>query len=237
MEPARRILVVEDDPAIVRLLEITFTAIGFQMNSTSSGREVRDLLAQVNPSVVILDITLPDTNGIDLISLIRERSDVPIIMLSAKTTDLEKVSSLNLGADDYVEKPFSVAELMARVQRLVARRGYGGAAEPEAKGGVGHPEPRGTVSFDIDQHRAFIGSREIHLTNKEFSLLHLLSTRGGKVVSKDTILDEVWGFESLDVESRAVDACVSRLRKKLKEVLPDDIIETVPGIGYRITAR
>lgn len=232
------ILVVDDDPEIVRLLNITFSVFQFKMVSTHSGFQLIELVRDLNPDVILLDISLPDASGLDLISTIREFSDVPIIMISAHTSDLEKVTSLSLGADDYVVKPFSVAELVARVQRLLHRR----TMEPSSTG----REPSRSssldivqstiVRFELDEHRVYISDREIMLTNKEYDLLHTLWARSGKVVTKDSIMNSVWGYDNLEIETRAVDACVSRLRKKLKNYLQEELIETVAGIGYRLVS-
>jgi len=233
------ILVVDDDPEIVRLLNITFSVFQFKMVSTHSGLQLIELVRDLNPDVILLDISLPDASGLDLISTIREFSDIPIIMISAHTSDLEKVTSLSLGADDYVVKPFSVAELVARVQRLLQRR----TMEPSSAAGREQSRSNNMdivhstiVRFELDEHRVYISDREIMLTNKEYDLLHTLWMRSGKVVTKDSIMNSVWGYDNLEIETRAVDACVSRLRKKLKNYLHEELIETVAGIGYRLVS-
>ncbi|BCJ87287.1 response regulator transcription factor [Effusibacillus dendaii] len=227
-----QILIVDDDPSILRLLEIVLTNAGYQVVCSESGEKVPDLIRQVQPSLIILDIELPDFNGIQLVQMIREHTNVPIMMVSGKNSDVEKISSFNSGADDYVVKPFSVAELVARVQAILRRfETAPTSTQPETADTV---DPSSFILMESERHRVFIGSKELSLTQKEFQLLQLLLDEKGKVLSRDTILDKIWGINNVEIETRAVDACISRLRKKIKSVTGEDVIEAVPGFGYRL---
>lgn len=229
MSASPKILIVDDDPSIIRLLEMILQEANFEVYSSQSGETVPALIQELQPSLIILDIELPDLNGIDLVSIIRQHTQAPIMMLSGKSSDIEKISSFNSGADDYVVKPFSVAELKARVQAILRRFGNGAQS---VQAPVVEPQ---AIQLAFDQHRVFIGSIELSLTQKEFHLLQLLVNEKGKVLSREMILDKIWGINNFEVETRAVDACVSRLRKKIKFVLGQDVIEAIPGFGYRLT--
>lgn len=228
-----KIVVVEDDPSIVNLLKIIFKTVQMEVHSTSNGAEVIDLIKTLNPALFILDIVLPDANGIDLISVIRQHTQAPIIMLSGKNTDIEKISSFSFGADDYVVKPFSVAELLARAQAVLRRAQVAATAAGAVEKSRRNEET--LIHIDTEQHRVFIGAHEVPLTHKEFQLLHMLHARKGKVITREILLDNVWGINNVEIGTRAVDACVSRLRKKIKAELGRDVIEAVPGSGYRLT--
>ncbi|MFC4765897.1 response regulator transcription factor [Effusibacillus consociatus] len=228
-----KILSVDDDPAILRLLEMVLKNAGYEVYSTTSGEMVPSLIQTIQPSLIILDIELPDSNGIDLVQIIRQYTQAPIMMLSGKNSDIEKISSFHSGADDYVVKPFSVAELVARVQAILRRLGNPVSQQENAP--VPVKERNIVIQLESDQHRVFIGSQELFLTQKEFHLLQLLLDEKGKVLSRELILDKIWGINNVEIETRAVDACISRLRKKVKSVLGHDVIEAVPGFGYRLT--
>ncbi|MFK7693231.1 response regulator transcription factor [Paenibacillus sp. HJGM_3] len=233
MTEHKKILIVEDDASITRVLEIILNSNNFKVYSTAFGEKVNELVAEIQPDLFILDIGLPDANGIDIISVIRQQTQSPIIMLSGKNTDIEKITCFQLGADDYVVKPFSAAELVARIQSLLRRYRYTSPSTPTSEEGSEQSEDTNLFRIDVERHRVFINSQEVSLTNKEFMLFRLLHSKKGKVLSREVILDNVWGIDNLDVETRAVDACASRLRKKIKAVLDKDIIEGVPGTGYR----
>jgi two-component system alkaline phosphatase synthesis response regulator PhoP len=228
-----KILIVDDDPSIIRLLEMILQEANYDVYSSNSGETVPGMIQELQPSLIILDIELPDLNGIDLVSIIRLHTQAPIMMLSGRSSDIEKISSFNSGADDYVVKPFSVAELKARVQAILRRLGNGAQAVQTPAPTLAAEQP--AIQLAFDQHRVFIGSTELSLTQKEFHLLQLLVNEKGKVLSREVILDKIWGINNFDVETRAVDACISRLRKKVKIVLGQDVIEAIPGFGYRLT--
>jgi DNA-binding response OmpR family regulator len=230
-----KILIVEDDPSIIRVLEIILKSNNYSVFSTAFGDMVPSLISEIQPDLFILDIDLPDANGIDIIEIIRKRTQSPIIMLSGKNTDTDKIASFQLGADDYVVKPFSAAELIARIHALLRRsQNTVGSTQPSTQEASIPNEETNILKIDIEQHRVFINSNEVSLTNKEFKLLQLLHSKRGKVFSREMILDSVWGIDCLDIETRAVDACASRLRKKIKAILGKDILEGVAGLGYRL---
>lgn len=227
-----KILVVDDDPTILRLLELVLKGAHYSVYSTASGEKVPHLIQELQPDLIMLDIELPDSSGIELVPLIRQHTHSPIMMVSGKNSDVEKISSFNSGADDYVVKPFSVGELIARIQAILRRSKQ---AFPPAPPSI---NPSSSAHLPIylaaDQRRAYIGELELSLTQKEFHLLQLLIDEKGKALSRETILDKIWGINNVSIETRAVDACVSRLRIKVKSVLGKDVIEAVPGFGYRL---
>ncbi len=227
-----KILVVDDDPAILRLLELVLEGAHYSVYSTATGENVPQLIQELQPDLIMLDIELPDSSGIDLVPVIRQHTHSPIMMVSGKNSDVEKISSFNSGADDYVVKPFSVAELMARIQAIL-RRSKQAFSPPTGTIDPSSPAPS-PICLEADQRRAYVGEQELPLTQKEFHLLQLLMDEKGKALSRETILDKIWGINNVDIETRAVDACVSRLRKKVKSVLGEDVIEAVPGFGYRL---
>jgi len=178
------------------------------------------------PDVVVLDLGLPDLDGVDVCRRVRQWSDVPIIVLSAEGSDVRKVAALDEGADDYVTKPFSMPELLARVRVALRHRGASAEAAP--------PVLRvGDVEVDISMHRVQVGGREVELTPKEFSFLALLARYPGRVLTHRTILQEVWGPE-YGTETQYLRVYASQLRKKLDDDPAQPRLVTEPGVGYRL---
>lgn len=216
-----RILVVEDEDAIARPLAEGLRREGFEVDRVATGR---DALAAEAPDLVLLDLRLPDLDGTDVCRELRSRSDVPIIVVTARGQEIDRVLGLELGADDYVVKPFGFRELLARI-RAVMRR-----ARPTVGGRVYRA---GRLVVDADARRAFVDDVELRLTTKEFDLLTLLAADSGTVIPRDRILREVWSTDWYG-SSKTVDVHVSSLRQKLGD---RRWIETVRGVGLRLAPQ
>lgn len=221
------ILVVDDEPDLLELVRFNLTQAGFSVETAGSGAEALERLRQSLPALLILDLMLPDLSGIELCRRIRrdkELADLPIIMLTAKSEEIDRVVGLELGADDYVTKPFSPRELALRVKAVLRRR----KAEP-AEAALLEREP---LRVDPEAHRCHVGGAEVSLTAKEFKLLEVLMRRPGRVLTRERLLDEVWGSD-ITVTVRTIDTHLKRLRDKLGEA--GGLIETVRGVGYRFS--
>lgn len=223
-----RILVVDDEPGILRFLKVALVANDFEFESAGSMQEGLKDIGSDQPDIVVLDLGLPDGDGKDLIRQVREWSDVPIIVISARDRESEKVEALDLGADDFITKPFGVGELMARI-RAALRNRVGRRSEPLVV-------RIGGVEIDNLRHRVTRGGQEIRLTPKEFELLVFLAQHAGAVVAHGHILTAIWGpAHTADVAYLRVH--IGRLRRKIEDD-PDNpkIVLTEPGIGYRTAA-
>ena len=220
----RNILVVEDDRNICDLIHMYLVKEGFDVRiAGDGGKAIAEFQKQV-PDLILLDIMLPVMDGWSVCAKIRETSKVPIIMLTAKGTEYDKVVGLDGGADDYVAKPFGMMELMARIRAALR---HGGQREPQRR-----TYSLGTLFVDPTQHIVRDGEREVTLTLKEFQVLCLLMERAGTVFTRDQLLNTIWGYE-FDGASRTVDVHIRTLRQKLGR--SGDCIETVRGVGYKIS--
>ena len=220
------VLVVEDEPDIRTLVVHHLTRDGFRCRTAATGPEALASVRRAPPDLLILDLMLPELNGIEVCRRLRAdaaTAAVPIIMLTARADEVDRVVGLEMGADDYVVKPFSPKELVARV-RAVLRRARGG--EPSRALAVGG------VSLDAARHVVTVGGRPVELTPKEFDLLHALLDAAGRVLSREHLLNRVWGYAHADeIESRTVDVHIRRLRAKLGA--EERRIATIKGVGYR----
>jgi DNA-binding response OmpR family regulator len=217
-----KILVIDDEPPIRKLLRMGLSTQGYEVLEASNGKTSLELMAK-KPDLVILDLGLPDIAGHELLRMIRARDEsVPIVVLSSRGDEAGKVQALDLGADDYVTKPFSLQELAARV-RAVLRRRHGASAAGSVYQG------RHLVA-DFDAVTVAVDGRPIRLTRREFELLRCLVENKGRVLSRDRLLERVWGYDQ-PIETRSVDVHVGRLRSKLGPA--GEQIETVVGLGYR----
>jgi DNA-binding response OmpR family regulator len=225
MNARLRILVIDDDEDIRTLLRELLERAGYSVDEAADGKTgLRQLFANV-PALVILDVTMPDLDGYQTLERIRDLSDVPVLMLTARTQELEKVRGLSAGADDYVAKPFGRQELLARVQALLRRTG--GRTE------VVEAYADDFVEIDYAQRRVTVDGREVQLTPLEFKLLAAFVQNPGQVLSRDQLLELVWG-DPYGVSGDQVKLYVGYLRKKLVPDAPDAApIETVRGFGYR----
>lgn len=223
------ILVVDDEPAIRRVVGAALSARRYRVLSAPNGRTALDLAALEAPDVVVLDLGLPDIDGIDVCSRLRAWTEVPIIVLSADGADDRKIAALDAGADDYVTKPFSTPELLARV-RVALRRGSrtgGRDAEEEAVHTIGD------LVVDLPHHRVSVGGRVVTLTPKEFGFLALLARHPGRVLTHRAILQEVWG-EGYGTETQYLRVYASQIRRKLGDDQAHPRLVTEPGVGYRL---
>lgn len=220
----KRILVAEDDQALARVLSDNLTFCGYDVSTVGDGNEVVGRVRSYCPDLVLLDIMLPGQNGFDLCGLIRQGGRTPVIMLTARDQKAEKLKGLELGADDYVTKPFDFEELQARIQAVLRRARL-----------MMVRLKLGKVLIDFNELRAVSGRREIHLTRREFDVLSYLAERHNSVVNRVELLREVWGFPE-EPKTRAVDYAILRLRRKIESDPHNPrYIHTVHGDGYCLT--
>jgi two-component system KDP operon response regulator KdpE len=222
-----RVLVVDDEPALLRAVGAALKARDYDVATAATGQGAIDAIALAPPDVVVLDLGLPDLDGIEVCRRVREWSDVPIVVLSAEGSEARKVAALDEGADDYVTKPFSTAELLARIR--VALRHRKGAESPDDDAVL----RVGDLQIDLARHTVAVDSRKVDLTPKEFAFLALLARWPGRVLTHRTILQEVWGPE-YGSESQYLRVYASQLRKKLDDDPAQPRLITEPGVGYRL---
>jgi two-component system response regulator RegX3 len=222
-----KILIVEDEDSVLDPLELLLSKEGFSIETARNGREGLDKFWKVSPDLVLLDIMLPEVSGTEVCRQIRAKSNVPIIMLTAKDTEVDKVVGLELGADDYIVKPYSKAELVARI-KAVLRRGL--SEHTSADGGV---ITAGPVTIDVDRHAVSIGGENISLPLKEFELLEFLVRNSGRVLTRTQLIDRVWGSDYFG-DTKTLDVHVKRLRAKIESDPANPIyIQTIRGLGYK----
>jgi two-component system KDP operon response regulator KdpE len=220
-----RVLVVDDEAAILRFLKPALEANGYEMASTATIADAVKRIAAEAPDIVLLDLGLADGDGKDVIRRVREWSDVPVIVLSARDREVEKIESLDLGADDYVNKPFNVGELMARMRTALRHRMQRNAEMPVLR--------VGDVEIDAVRHRVTRTGVELKLTPKEFELLSFLAKNAGRVLTHRQILAAVWGIAHT-ADTQYLRVYVGQLRQKIEKRADDpQIILTEPGVGYR----
>ncbi|MBI5832284.1 MAG: response regulator transcription factor [Armatimonadetes bacterium] len=228
---AEKVLVVEDDPAIQRSLIALLSAEGYSVVATADGAEGVQLATTEHPDIILLDVMLPGLSGLQVCQQLRARIYTPIIMLTAKADELDKVLGLEMGADDYVTKPFMPRELLARIRAHLRRTNlyeHGDVAEGPIK--------VGPLTIDEAARDVVVSGRSIRLTPKEFDLLVVLAANAGRVMERDQLLEKVWG-ESLYLDSRTLDVHIRRLRLKVEtEPSSPQHILTIPGVGYKLVA-
>ena len=225
------VVLIEDEPEIRRFLRVTLGGEGFRLFEASTGATGLIEIGSRQPDVVIVDLGLPDIDGVDVIRKLRTWSAVPVIVLSARGQERDKVTALDAGADDYVEKPFGAGELLARI-RVALRHAAGVAHEGEAT-----PFRVGDLSIDLLHRRVFVGEREVHLTPIEYRLLTALIRHAGKVVTQPQLLREVWGPSHTD-QGHYVRVYMGHLRHKLEtEPARPRYLKTEPGVGYRLVTE
>ena len=212
-------------PDLLELARLSLTQAGYQVTCAANGLDALQSLRQGAPDLMVLDLMLPDLAGTELCRRVRadrQLADLPIIMLTAKSEEVDRIVGFELGADDYVTKPFSPRELSLRVKAVLKRRTDAAPATDELQ--------HGSLRLDLEAHRCFVAGEEITLTAKEFRLLSALMRRPGRVMTRDRLLDEVWGSD-ITVTARTIDTHLKRLREKLGEA--GSLVETVRGVGYR----
>lgn len=225
----RTILVVDDDHKIVDLVALYLKRDGYTVLTAHDGREALDIARRKRPDLIVLDLLLPELDGADVCRLLRAESQVPIIMLTARSTDDDKLRGLDLGADDYLTKPFNPRELMARI-RAVLRRVHP-AEEPN------EDLVFGDLTISFVRHEVLLAGQPVSLTPTEFRLLETLAREPGRAFSRAELLDRVFGFDYVGVE-RTIDVHVMNLRRKIEpEGSRPRFIGTVPGVGYRFETR
>lgn len=225
---SQKILIIEDEPDIRKTLEYNISREGYDVISASSLSEGREKLESASFSLLLLDLMLPDGSGLDLCRELKQDkslSSMPVIILTAKDDEVDKVVGFELGADDYVTKPFSVRELILRV-KAVLKRGERKSDNIEVQ------RQFGELKIDVDSHEVFINDEQVSLTALEFKLLRQLVDRRGRVQSRDQLLSDVWGYSS-DVTTRTVDTHIKRLREKLGGM--GKYVQTIRGVGYKFT--
>jgi two-component system response regulator RegX3 len=222
------ILVVEDEPSFVDALQIGLAREGFNVFVAVDGAEALEMFDKVDPDVVLLDVMLPKISGIDVCRRLRLRSSVPIIMVSAKGGEIDTVVGLEVGADDYVTKPYRIRELIARIRAVLRRNPTDRGAElTEGMLRVGE------VTLDPDEHQVTVSGQVVAMPLKEFELLHLLLANAGRVLPRETLIDRVWGNDYVG-DTKTLDVHIKRLRSKVEpEPTSPTRIVTIRGLGYK----
>ena len=227
--PGELILVVDDEANIVELAKLYLERDGFRVASVGDGRAALDRAEKDNPALMVLDLMLPEIDGYDVCRQVRARSDLPIIMLTARDEDIDKIIGLELGADDYLTKPFNPRELVARVKAVLRRSPSGRAAKAEAG-----PLHLADLTVDPARREVTVAGRPVSLRTKEFDLLQTLVEHRGIVLTREQLLNLVWGFDFYG-QTRTVDVHIAHLRKALAGSQVG--IETVTGVGYKLVAN
>jgi two-component system KDP operon response regulator KdpE len=219
-----RILVVDDEPQIRRALKTALTGHGYEVEVAENGKEALTLLPSWQPDVLVLDLVMPDVDGLEVLRQTRTWSDLPVIVLSARGQERDKVQALDLGADDYLTKPFGMDELLARVRAILRRRGESQVTTLAF----------GDIEFDLAKHVVTKAGEEVHLTPTEFDLLRVLGVNAGKVITHRQLLERVWGAYAAE-NSQQLRVYINYLRRKLEDdpARPRWIV-TDPGVGYRL---
>jgi DNA-binding response OmpR family regulator len=219
------ILVVEDESSIASFVALYLKNAGYAVKTAATGTDALAEVAAEKPALVVLDLMLPDIDGIEVCKRIRQTSDLPILMLTARDEDIDKIIGLEVGADDYLTKPFNPRELVARIKSILRR------ATPERNARESEVLEHGDLRVDAGRHEVHVGDEEIQLAPKEFDLLWELLDHRGLVLTRDQLLERVWGY-TFAGDTRTVDVHVRQLRRKLGDASP---IVTVWGVGYKVS--
>ena len=217
-----RILIVEDEEAIARFLELELHHEGYEVGKAADGRTGLEEALHGSYDLILLDIMLPELSGLEVIRRLRRESSVPVIMLTARDTVMDKVSGLDMGADDYITKPFAIEELLARIRTALRKRPAAAPSNILACGGL---------TMDAARHTVAYNGRPIDLTSREFDVLKLLLENQQIVLSRETFLTKVWGYDYMG-ETNVVDVYIRYLRSKLDDAYGVELIHTVRGVGY-----
>ena len=222
-----KILIVEDEESVIDPLELLLSKEGFTIETARNGREALEKFEKVLPDLVLLDLMIPIISGTEVCRQIRAKSQVPIIMLTAKDTEVDKVVGLELGADDYIVKPYSKAELVARIKAVLRRQC--GEVTSEVSGVI----TAGPISIDIDRHLVMINGAATSLPLKEFELLEFLLRNKGRVLTRTQLIDRVWGSDYFG-DTKTLDVHIKRLRAKIENDPANPVyIQTIRGLGYK----
>ncbi len=224
-----RILVVDDEPNVLELVSLYLSREGFSVETAADGKAAVQAFDELRPDLVVLDLMLPEMDGWEVCRTIRGKSQAPIIMLTARTDDLDRIIGLEMGADDYLPKPFNPRELVARV-KAVLRRTRSTAGSSEQSDLLRFP----MLDVDKNRHAANLAGQEIPLTPKEFDLLWALASHSGRTFTREELLEHIWGYDFFG-DDRTIDVHIKRLRRKLEpDGHPYHYIHTVWGVGYRM---
>ncbi len=227
----QRILIVDDNEDIQDILGTYVAKEGFEPVVAKDGFEALDLFKKTDPAVILLDVMMPGMDGYKVCQKIREDSDVPIILVTAKGEDYERVMGLDIGADDYIVKPFSGNEVMARVRAVLRRMGRADVTEDKKVLNIGD------LTINIEAYTIYVGSKKLPMTKKEVETMWILAGNPSKVFTRDNLLDSLWGQDYFG-DSRTVDSHIKRLRAKLDQVEhPDWEIKTIWGLGYKFEIK
>lgn len=223
------VLVVEDEIGYIDALSIGLRREGFEVVVATDGAEALDVFDDVAPDLVLLDVMLPKVSGIDVCRQLRKKTQIPIIMVTAKGAEIDTVVGLEVGADDYVTKPYRLRELVARMRAVLRRAEQKSSTEDRSHGSI----QVGDVALDPDEHRVSVAGVQVALPLKEFELLHLLLVNVGRVLTRDTLIDRVWGHDYVG-DTKTLDVHIKRLRAKIEAdpATPTRIV-TIRGLGYR----
>jgi len=222
-----KLLVVEDDRNLVKLLKYNLEKEGWRVVAAADGEAGLAALRKEKPDLVVLDGMMPKLDGFEFLKIIRRETRVPVIMLTARKEEMDRVLGLELGADDYVTKPFGVRELVARVKALLRR------AAPVSESAPGGVLRAGGITLDPERYEVSVKGKAVALTTKEFEFLKLLLSAGGRALTRDQLLEKVWGYDrSMEIDTRTIDQHVARLREKLGP--EGSLVATVKNVGYRI---
>jgi two-component system OmpR family response regulator len=226
----RPILIVEDDKTMLDVLKYNFAKEGYRVLTASDGVEALGVARKEHPDVIVLDVMLPQMSGFEVCRVLRKEMSTPILMLTARDEEVDRVVGLDIGADDYMTKPFSMRELMARVRALLRRSEMAETAAPAAKAGI----KIGDIDIDTARHQVMLNGKLLNLTPKEFDLLLFLATNKGLVFSREQLLEKVWGFD-YPGDTRTVDVHMRYLREKIEAdpARPTRLL-TVRGVGYKM---
>ncbi|MGM0651636.1 MAG: response regulator [Bacillota bacterium] len=221
------VLVVDDEKTLVKALSFNLEKEGFRVEQAYNGEEALEKVYDLKPDIVVLDLMLPEVDGFEVCRQIRKKLEIPIIMLTARSEDIDKVLGLELGADDYLTKPFNSRELVARIKAILRRSSV---REEESKKMI----QIGKLQVDLMQHRARVNDKVISLTSKEFALLSFLASNAGNVYSREQLLEQVWGYDYYG-DVRTVDVHIRHLREKIEnDPANPEFIITVWGTGYKL---
>lgn len=222
-----KILIIEDEEKLARFVELELKYEGYEVEKAFDGRVGLDMVKAGPFDLVLLDIMLPGLNGIEVLRRIRQTSDVPVILLTARDAVVDKVTGLDSGADDYITKPFAIEELLARIRAVFRKR------ESNNGGNSNHILEFGPLRLDINKREVHVNNTLVYLTKREFDLLHFLMENKNIVLSRETILERIWGYD-FSGDTNAVDVYIRYLRAKLEEPFGLKIFHTVRGVGYVI---
>lgn len=224
-EKSKRILVIDDEPQIQRLLKVSLSVHGYEVNEASNAQDGLSMITQFNPDLVILDLGLPDLDGIDVLTRVRESSKIPVVVLTAREHENDKILAFDLGADDYVTKPFSMGELLARIRNALRHRNDADGEEILRFG---------SITIDQENREVRVDGNLVKLTPTEYQLLTLLAQNKGKIVTHHQLLHTIWGPHA-DSNSHYLRIYIGQLRKKLEQDPTEPIhIINEPGVGYRL---